>query len=406
MKVLFVINTMGRAGAERCLLHLLKAWQDEADEISLFAILGQGELFKEVPSHVRILNEAPKTESVLDEKARKSLGKTVFKGMIKKKIFLRSLPGMLRLLCWQMKEKKVDVKKLCWKPASDTADVFSEEFDLAVGYLQGAATYYVMDHVKAKRKAVFLHNDYTASGYCPVSDQAYYEKADKIYCVSGYIAEGLKKIFPSCKDKIEVFYNFTDAVWIKEKAGEGVAEEMERDRNRQTDAGADMAVGADSLRLLTAARLEPVKAFDVAIQAMALMKKKGIRAKWYVLGEGSLRRQLEKEIREQGVSDCFFLLGQKENPYPYMAACDIYVQETRFEGFCTAITEAVILGKKVVASDCAGNREQLSCYGTGVLTKLTPQAIVEGIERAWQEETPTVDLITRQARELNRLKGN
>lgn len=393
-KVLFVINTMGRAGAERCLLHLLKAWQEEEYELSLFAVLGQGELFGEVPSHVRILNEAPRADSVLDEKARKSLGKDVIKRMFKKKIFFRSLPAMLKLFCWQIREKKVDVKKLCWKPASDTAPFFDEEFDLAVGYLQGAATYYVMDHVKAKRKAVFLHNDYTASGYCPKSDRKYYEKADKIYCVSGYIAQRLKEIFPSCKEKTEVFYNFTDADWIRKRAKEGSAEEMERDTDKNV------------LRLLTAARLEPVKAFDVAVQAMALMKKRGIRARWYVLGEGSLRKHLEKQIRDLDIGDCFFLLGQKENPYPYMAACDIYVQETRFEGFCTAITEAVILGKRVVASDCAGNREQLSCYKTGVLTELTPEAIVEGLEKVQREAVPEVDVAGRQKQELERLKAN
>jgi len=395
-KVLFVINTMGRAGAERCLLHLLHAWKEEEYELSLFSVLEQGELFNEVPSHVRILNKAPKAASVLDEKARKSLGKQIIKGMIRKKIFFSSLPAMLKLFIWQVKNKKTDIKKLCWKPASDIAPVIDEEFDLAVGYLQGAATYYVMDHVNARKKAVFLHNDYKASGYCPVSDQLYYEKADKIYCVSGYIAQGLKKIFPFCKEKTEVFYNFTDEAWIKEKARQGKAVEMESEKGGEEDTGA--------LKLLTAARLEPVKAIDIAIHAMALMKQRGMNVKWYVLGDGSLRRHLEKEIKMRDVGDCFFLLGQRENPYPYMAACDIYVQETRFEGFCTAITEAVVLGKKVVASDCAGNREQLSFYGTGVLTRLTPEAIAEGIEKAWKEEMSKADITSRQTQELFRLK--
>ncbi len=389
-KILFVINTMGRAGAERCLLHLLKAWKEEEYEISLFSVLGRGELFEEVPGHVRILNEAPEVSTVFDRDARKSFVKDILKGMIKKRIFLRQIFPVLKLLAWQVKEKKTDIKKLCWKIVSDTAPEIEEEFDLAVGYLQGAATYYVMDHVKAKRKIVFLHNEYEASGYCPLSDRIYYEKADRIYCVSDYISEGLKKVFPSCKDKIETFYNFADADWVREKAEEDGALEMVRRPGR--------------ICLVTAARLEPVKAFDVAIQAMAFMKQKGILADWYVLGDGSLRHQLEKEIKEKHVEDCFFLLGQKENPYPYIAACDIYVQETRFEGFCTSITEAVILGRKVVASDCGGNREQLTYYGTGVLTQLNPQAIAEGIEKAWNTPQPKVDVACRQKQELIRLK--
>lgn len=389
-KILFVINTMGRAGAERCLLHLLKAWEDEEYEIALFSVFDRGELFQEIPSFVRVLNQSPKTSTVFDKNARKAFMKDILKGMIKRGILFSSLFSMLRLWLWQAKHKKVDIKKLCWKAASDTAPAIEEEFDLAVGYLQGAATYYVMDHVKAKRKVVFLHNEYEASGYCPETDKGYYEKADKIFCVSNYIAEGLKKIFPTCGHKIETFYNFVDARWVKERAKEGTAEEIKKE--------------SGTLCLLTAARLEPVKAFDIAIRAMALMKRKGIKAVWYVLGEGSQHHYLEKEIKEQGVEDCFFLLGQKENPYPYMAACDIYLQETHFEGFCTSITEAVILGKRVVASDCGGNREQLTHYGTGVLTKLDPQAIVEGIEEALRGELPNTDVMGRQRQELERIK--
>lgn len=389
-KVLFVINTMGRAGAERCLLHLLNAWKDEEFEISLFSVIGRGELFLEVPSHVRVLNESPCTDSVFDGKARKTFVKKILKGVIRKGLIFREVLPFLRLLHWQVKEKKVDIKKLCWKIVSDAAPVMKEEFDLAVGYLEGAATYYVIDHVKARKRVVFLHSVYEASGYCPTSDRRYYEKADRIYCVSNYISDGLKKIFPSCKSKIETFYNFADADWVKRRAAEGIAPEMQKKDG--------------TLCLLTAARLEYVKAFDIAIQATAYMKEKGVRVAWYVLGDGSLHRRLEKEIKEQGVEDCFFLLGQKENPYPYMAACDIYVQATRFEGFCTSITEAVLLGKRVVASDRGGNREQLAYYGTGVLTELTPQAIAEGVEKVWREEVPRTDITSRQLQELERLK--
>lgn len=389
-KVLFVINTMGRAGAERCLLHLLKAWEDEAYDISLFSVLGRGELFLEVPSFVRVLNESPQAVSVFDHKARKSFAKEILKGLFRRGNLFRNFFSTLRLFGWQVKEKKVNRKWLCWKLVSDAAPLLTEEFDLAVGYIQGAATYYTLDHVKAKRKIVFLHNEYDLSGYCPFMDRPYYEKADRIYCVSNHIAEELKKIFPTCEDKIETFYNFTDPDWIKEKAREGTAPELERQEK--------------GLCLLTAARLEYVKAFDVAIQAMALMKQRGMRAVWYVIGEGTLHHQLEKEIKEAGLDDCFFLLGARENPYPYIAACDIYLQETRFEGFCTSITEAVILGKRVVASDCGGNTEQLSYYGTGVLTKLEPEAIVEGIQRAVKEPEAAVDIMCRQRKELERLK--
>ncbi len=389
-KVLFVINTMGRAGAERCLLHLFNAWKDEEYELSLFAVLGRGELFLEVPSHVRVLNHNPQVTSVFDKEARKDFFKDILKGMIKNGLLFKEIIPILRLMLWQIKEKKVDIKKLCWKTASDIAPKLEEEFDLAVGYIQGAATYYVMDHVRAKKKILFLHNEYEASGYCPITDGPYYEKANRIYCVSNYIENRLKDVFPSCENKIETMYNFADAQWVKKKAEEGEAPEIKKE--------------PDEICLLTAARLEPVKAFDVGIKAMALLKQRNVKAKWFVLGDGSLHNQLEKEIHEQKLEDCFFLLGQRENPYPYMKACDIYVQETHFEGFSTSITEAVILGKTVVASDCGGNREQLTYYDTGVLTELTPEAIADGIEKAWNNMGTNVDVMGMQRKALERLK--
>ncbi|MDE6185684.1 MAG: glycosyltransferase, partial [Lachnospiraceae bacterium] len=180
-KVLFVINTMGRAGAERCLLHLLKAWEDEEYDISLFSVLGRGELFLEVPPFVRILNESPQAVSVFDQEARKSFAREIMKGMLRRGNFFKNFFSTLRLFLWQVKEKKINRKRLCWKLVSDAAPILEEEFDLAVGYIQGAATYYTLDHVKAKRKVVFLHNEYELSGYCHLVDRSYYEKADRIY---------------------------------------------------------------------------------------------------------------------------------------------------------------------------------------------------------------------------------
>ena len=61
-KVLFVINTMGRAGAERALLGLLRKLEDQPYEISLYVLLGQGELMDELPPAIRLLNSKYSTE--------------------------------------------------------------------------------------------------------------------------------------------------------------------------------------------------------------------------------------------------------------------------------------------------------------------------------------------------------
>ncbi|MBD5545130.1 MAG: glycosyltransferase [Lachnospiraceae bacterium] len=386
-KILFVINTMGRAGAEKCLLSMLKYMDMERYEISLFSVINRGEMFRHVPKGVKILNENPCVESVLDKKAKRELAKTIVRNGLKKGYFFKEIGYLWKMAFYQRKHAGLDFKKLFWKLLADHAPKQEEDFDLAVAYIQGAATYYVMDHVQAKKKIAFLHNEFIDSGYCPSLDEPYYEKADKIYCVSRSICEHFAKVYPGMAEKMDVFYNLLDTEEIKEKASktqdmlplflQGLKERKEKKQ----------------VLLLTAARLAPVKAYDLAVPALSIVRKKGYDVKWYVLGEGPEKENVERLIQEAGLEDSFFLLGVTDNPYPYMAACDIYVQATRYEGCCTSISEAVILQKPVIASDCDGNKEQLNRYETGILVKLTPEGIAEGIIKAAADEGLRKELV-------------
>ena len=114
--------------------------------------------------------------------------------------------------------------------------------------------------------------------------------------------------------------------------------------------------------------------------ASCICKDAGYQARWYIIGEGAERKALEKQIAELGLQADFVLLGMKENPFPYYAQCDLYVHATRFEGKSIAIQEAQMLGCAVIASDCAGNREQMEDGVDGLLCPLTPEGIAEKIE--------------------------
>lgn len=77
-KVLFVINTLGGAGAERALLELLKRFTPDQYEVDLYILLEQGELISQVPEYVNILNRNYAAESVLSTEGKKKLNKKVF----------------------------------------------------------------------------------------------------------------------------------------------------------------------------------------------------------------------------------------------------------------------------------------------------------------------------------------
>lgn len=366
-KIIFVNNTMGRAGAEKCLMSMLKCMDTKKYDISLFSVINRGEMFDYVPQGIRILNNTPCSESVLDKKAKRELAKSILKNGFHNGYFFKEAGYLLKTFLYQRKHGGIDFKKLFWKLLSDYAPKQEENFDLAVAYIQGAATYYVMDYVNAKHKIAFLHNEFIDSGYCPELERKYYSKAEGIYCVSGSIRNHFAEVYPDMSEKMHVFYNIPDVGEILKKSldKKGMSPMFGRKEGETI--------------LLTAARLAPVKAYDVAVPALALVKEQGYLVKWYVLGDGPEKDTIKKLIKKYKVEDSFILLGATDNPYPYMAGCDIYIQATRYEGCCTSISEAVILGKTIIASDCDGNREQLNRYETGILVQLSAEDIAEGI---------------------------
>ena len=102
-KVLFVINTLGRAGAEVALLSLFSALDPNKYDISLYVIMAQGEMADELPSYVHLRNPYFSTESVLTEDGRKDLVRTVMRKMIKNGHWFQKVSYMLQV--WkQMKQ--------------------------------------------------------------------------------------------------------------------------------------------------------------------------------------------------------------------------------------------------------------------------------------------------------------
>ena len=71
-KVLFVINTLGCAGAEKALLELLKEFPEEEYEVSLYVLLNQGELISQIPQYVKVLNQNYSDMSVLSKEGKRN----------------------------------------------------------------------------------------------------------------------------------------------------------------------------------------------------------------------------------------------------------------------------------------------------------------------------------------------
>lgn len=362
-KVLFVINSLGRAGAEVAMLEMLRRLSKYDLELSLYVLTGQGEMIGELPDGVKLLNRKFRDCSVHSSKGRRSLTMKVLKSSFSHGSVFRNFGYMMSNFVRMVSIGRIQPDKLLWRLLSDGADVFDEEYDLAVSFLEGGSAYYVCDHVKAKKKAAFIHIDYAGAGYTRELDKDCYLKFDSIFTVSGEVRDHFLEYYPECTASTGIFHNMLDEERIHRLSLEdgGFGDDFE------------------GIRILTVGRLMYQKGFDIAIEAMKLIKNAGCPARWYVVGEGDLRGSLEKQIASLGLQEDFILLGARENPYPFYRQTDIYAHLTRFEGKSIAIQEAQILGKPIVASDCIGNREQIESGVDGILCELKPEAMKDAI---------------------------
>lgn len=370
MKILFVINTMGHAGAEVAMLELMRNLDPAKYEQHLFVLMGQGELVHRVPAHVKLLNEEYCDSSVLSAEGKRELNKTVLRRLLRHGTVFQMLPYFVRHFFTMLSRGRLQPDKLLWWAMARSAPRFEEHYDLAVAFLEGGATYYVADYVDAAKKASFLHVDYGRAGYYPSLDRNCYEKMDRVFAVSDEVRESFLKAYPEYGERTEVFHNMLN---------------QEDIRRRSTEEGG-FADGFDGYRILTVGRLTSQKGYEVSVEAMKLLKDSGEHVRWYVLGEGERRKALEEQIADLGLTEDFLLLGAVENPYPYMAQADLYVHATRFEGKSIAIQEAQTLGCAILASDCSGNREQIIQGEDGILCELTPEAICENVRDLLHDE--------------------
>lgn len=364
-RLLLVVNTLGRAGAENLLLQVLRNVHDASYEVFLYAVIGQGELFGQLPDYVNVLNPHPSTMSVLSGRGRRRMIGSVLKAFVKNGGLFHKVGYAARTLAVMCKERRLQLDKLLWRVMAEGALRFPIGFDMAVAWMEGGAAYYVADYVKADKKAALIHVDYESAGYTRAMDQNCWEAFSAIFTVSGEVKRNFEAIYPEYASRLRVFPNMIDLTGIQELAAKGPG----------------FSDGYQGTRLLTVGRLTYQKGYDMALEALDLLKKRGVSVRWYVLGDGGERKALERKRAKLGLTEDFVLLGSVENPYPYYTQTDIYVHATRFEGKSIALQEALTLGCAAIVSDCSGNRDEIVDGQDGLLCPFDPLALADCIER-------------------------
>jgi len=228
------------------------------------------------------------------------------------------------------------------------------EYDLAISFL--TPHFIVLDKVNAKKKIGWIHTDYTKVFVDVGAELKMWSRLDNIASISPEVSKKFCEVFPSLENKIVEIENILSPDFIRNRAELGNAFEMRH----------------NGVMLLTIGRYSPPKNMENIPEICRKIIDAGIDVCWYIIGYGSV--EIESQVRENaekfGVADRVVLLGKRDNPYPYIKACDIYVQPSRYEGKSITVREAQILCKPVLITNYPTAKSQVQNSVDGVIAPL------------------------------------
>jgi len=381
-RLLFVIDSLNCAGAEKSLVTLLSLLDYSQYQVDLMLFSHGGELQKLVPKEVNILKPMKYSHftnlNILNA-ILYSIKKFSFKMLISRiKFTLKIRKGNY---------KNVEKARFYWEYTSNVIEENPNDYDIAISYAQSIPTFYVASKVRAKKKVAWVNVSYNLEGLEKQFQRNFYKKYNNIIAVSDTTKEIFATTYPEFSKKIKVIYDINNPKFITEMAQLNT---IEYDQ-------------FDGIKLLTIGRLANQKGYDIALDACRKLKEKGYIFKWYVLGKGPLESEIKQYIQKYNLEEHFILLGVKSNPYPYIKNADIYVQTSRFEGFGLAIAEARMLNIPVVTTRFDAVFNQMIHEKNGLVVDVNGDAVFNGIIRLIEDQNLREEIINYLKHEK---KGN
>ncbi len=348
--ILIFSQAMELGGVERSLLGLLDSIDYDRYDVDLFLMRRSGELLPYLNPKTNLLPEIPQYASLAVPMV--SLIKTgqfdVLCGRLQGKLAARRFDK-------QHPGDKPSIAALTYShkyTLHSMPQISDKTYDLAISFL--TPHYFARERVKAKKYAAWIHTDYTALSFDRTAELAMWGKYDAICGVSEQASKGFQTAFPELAGKVQTIENILPKELICKQAEES-----------QTDMPAN-----ESITLLSVGRFCDAKNFDNVPDICRRLVEVGLDVKWYLIGYGGDEPLIRQKIAEAGMQNHVIILGKKDNPYPYMRACDLYVQPSRYEGKAVTVREAQLLGKPVVITDYATSGSQLEDGVDGVIVPM------------------------------------
>ncbi len=347
-KILIRIGSLRHGGAEKVLITFLKNLPPDKYEIDLLLNLYSGKYLPEVPSWINV-SYLNKGEMITTNRLQ-DLPRKAYRVMYQK--IMKALPKLL----YNGKLKR-------------------KNYDLEFAAIHGMRDEILNSPIKSSKKIVWIHNDLTKTEFHHYTEEELrkFFGFDRIMVISEKIQQDFEKAAKTVteKQKIIRIYNPINVEETLEKANEPT-KIYEFDRNVKTF----IAVGT----------VFPQKGFDRLLKAHKRLLEEGLPHKIIIVGNGYDFENIKKLKSDLGVDETATMLGFVDNPYPYLNAADFFILSSRYEGYPTILFEAIILKKKIIATEVSGAKEMLDGGNLGKIIKNSDEDIYENMKKALTNE--------------------
>ncbi|MGB3225547.1 MAG: glycosyltransferase [Desulforhopalus sp.] len=318
-KILFVTNSFGMGGAEKVLLDIVSILKKNFD-VHVLVFQNHGPLKEGMEKHCKVF--------------------TLFSSRVHSVIFSRIyLYRQLRI----------------------NAFINRENYKAVVGFMEGKSTDLVAEIGVKIPKIAWVHTDVRKMDIFSDTAKVFsvYDKMDRIVFVSEDAKRGFLERFAGIHSHLDIIYNVIDEdEIIRLSAGDEVEKNVK-------------------FTFLNVGMLRKEKCQDRLVRIARRLKDLGYDFQIQIIGNGPLKGYLSELIATSGVAEHVFLLGMKENPYPYMKRCNCFVLCSEFEGYGIVVKEALFLKKLVLATDVAGPKEILGGGKYGLIVENNEDALFE-----------------------------
>lgn len=349
-KILIITGSFAIGGSRSSLCSLLSVLDPQKVEVDVFAREHIGPLMDNMPN-CRVLPE------------NVWLSHRIYKGNIIKRLLCQ----ILYVARGVFQKAGIDLFKLYNYIGGH--QIGSDKYDAVIGFDETLPRF--VSSLPAKKRITWLHCDYRR--HAQGTDQTmYYDRIDKIICVSKFAADTLLEVYPQYKDKVEIIRNAINIEDIIEKS-----KKVNDNVNRLFE-------DTTKFTVISIGRLDPVKQFEKipAIAAEVKNLLKGSHAfQWLIIGGGnnSVKSEIEFAIQEYHVADEVKLLGMQSNPYTYLAKSNLYVCTSSSETFSYTIHEGLALKVPFLCNTFPSASESVQVGKEGFILPLSdmPTKIVE-----------------------------